>query len=70
MLVGMASEAGRQLAAMRKSKRRTCALPGCCVEFETIGRRLYCTPQHAKYAWFLENRSKGHTRTQPAQEEA
>jgi hypothetical protein len=54
----MASELGRQLAALRRPKRKTCALPGCEVEFETVSNRLYCTPQHAKYAWFLAHRAK------------
>ena len=50
------SELARQLAALRKPKAVVC--PICGTQAMGVGRRLYCSEQCAKRAWWRRNRSK------------
>jgi hypothetical protein len=45
-----ASAIGRKLASLRRRYVRTCALPGCDVQFEGTARRKYCSHKHATLA--------------------
>ena len=49
------SEIARQLAARRKPKPVVC--PVCGTRAVGIGRRIYCSAQCAKRAWWRRNRS-------------
>src|SRR5215210_3823051 len=50
------SELVRQLAARRKLKQVIC--PICGTEAVGVGRRVYCSEQCAKRAWWRRHRSK------------
>jgi hypothetical protein len=50
------SELARQLAARRRPKEVTC--PICGTRAVGVGRRLYCSAQCAKRAWWHRHRSK------------
>jgi hypothetical protein len=56
---GTASAVGRALAALRRKYVRTCALPGCDVQFEGTARRRYCSNRHAALAgWHRRQAAK------------
>ncbi len=50
------SELARQLAARRRRKEVVC--PICGTRAVGVGRRLYCSAQCAKRAWWQRHRSK------------
>jgi predicted nucleic acid-binding Zn ribbon protein len=50
------SELARQLAARRKPKAVVC--PICGTQAIGVGRRLYCSEQCGKRAWWRRHRSK------------
>jgi tRNA(Ile2) C34 agmatinyltransferase TiaS len=62
------SEIARQLAARRKPKSVVC--PVCGTRAVGIGRRIYCSAQCAKRAWWHRHRSPAARAAQGAQDRA
>jgi hypothetical protein len=54
--MSMANEAARELAAMRKREKKVCEW--CGEEFVAIKKAKYCSPAHARAAYWERNRAR------------